>query len=250
MQVDGEPCRLAPAMIRISLRNQANMVQKSKRRTSMPLLNEWVCPPLWTRRPCRAGHWACAWSEASPCWERRKVQETQLPLGLSHISSSCSLYGDHTLLSWVTVVWYFRLMMLFHRPSTWVYIDWDQPKIIEWFRVIKPVWLNVFSFILGRPCWPPLLDPGHLESVGFSRAEGWQNWVLAYLSPCCIPFCLLADCPFPNAPSLESYILWCFDSVLPLLESILLSNRWDLSHDSMPKENVPLLDPFLSQGLW
>ncbi|KAL6034416.1 hypothetical protein STEG23_017410, partial [Scotinomys teguina] len=39
MQVDGEPCRLAPAMIRISLRNQANMVQKSKRRTSMPLLN-------------------------------------------------------------------------------------------------------------------------------------------------------------------------------------------------------------------
>ncbi|XP_066898161.1 diacylglycerol kinase iota isoform X6 [Kogia breviceps] len=40
MQVDGEPCRLAPAMIRISLRNQANMVQKSKRRTSMPLLND------------------------------------------------------------------------------------------------------------------------------------------------------------------------------------------------------------------
>lgn len=42
MQVDGEPCRLAPSLIRISLRNQANMVQKSKRRTSMPLLNEWV----------------------------------------------------------------------------------------------------------------------------------------------------------------------------------------------------------------
>ena len=40
MQVDGEPCRLAPAMIRISLRNQANMVQKRKRRTSMPLVNE------------------------------------------------------------------------------------------------------------------------------------------------------------------------------------------------------------------
>uniref|UniRef100_A0A8C6YRC1 Diacylglycerol kinase n=1 Tax=Nothoprocta perdicaria TaxID=30464 RepID=A0A8C6YRC1_NOTPE len=40
MQVDGEPCRLAPSLIRISLRNQANMVQKSKRRTSMPLLND------------------------------------------------------------------------------------------------------------------------------------------------------------------------------------------------------------------
>uniref|UniRef100_H3AUT4 Diacylglycerol kinase n=1 Tax=Latimeria chalumnae TaxID=7897 RepID=H3AUT4_LATCH len=30
MQVDGEPCRLAPSVVRISLRNQANMVQKSK----------------------------------------------------------------------------------------------------------------------------------------------------------------------------------------------------------------------------
>ncbi|XP_073423648.1 diacylglycerol kinase iota isoform X12 [Dendrobates tinctorius] len=40
MQVDGEPCRLAPSLIRICLRNQANMVQKSKRRTSMPLLND------------------------------------------------------------------------------------------------------------------------------------------------------------------------------------------------------------------
>ncbi|XP_057710610.1 diacylglycerol kinase iota isoform X9 [Corythoichthys intestinalis] len=39
-QVDGEPCRLAPSTLRISLRNQANMVQKSKRRTSVPLLND------------------------------------------------------------------------------------------------------------------------------------------------------------------------------------------------------------------
>uniref|UniRef100_A0A8C5GMC0 Diacylglycerol kinase n=1 Tax=Gouania willdenowi TaxID=441366 RepID=A0A8C5GMC0_GOUWI len=37
VQVDGEPCRLAPSTLRISLRNQANMVQKSKRRTSVPL---------------------------------------------------------------------------------------------------------------------------------------------------------------------------------------------------------------------
>uniref|UniRef100_A0A8D0L436 Diacylglycerol kinase n=1 Tax=Sphenodon punctatus TaxID=8508 RepID=A0A8D0L436_SPHPU len=40
MQVDGEPCRLVPSLIRICLRNQANMVQKSKRRTSMPFLND------------------------------------------------------------------------------------------------------------------------------------------------------------------------------------------------------------------
>uniref|UniRef100_A0A3B3SB22 Diacylglycerol kinase n=1 Tax=Paramormyrops kingsleyae TaxID=1676925 RepID=A0A3B3SB22_9TELE len=44
VQVDGEPCRLAPSTIRISLRNQANMVQKSKRRTSVPLLNPHAVP--------------------------------------------------------------------------------------------------------------------------------------------------------------------------------------------------------------
>ncbi|XP_061571101.1 diacylglycerol kinase iota isoform X2 [Cololabis saira] len=40
VQVDGEPCRLAPSTLHISLRNQANMVQKCKRRTSVPLLND------------------------------------------------------------------------------------------------------------------------------------------------------------------------------------------------------------------
>uniref|UniRef100_A0A8C8JHE7 Diacylglycerol kinase n=1 Tax=Oncorhynchus tshawytscha TaxID=74940 RepID=A0A8C8JHE7_ONCTS len=40
MQVDGEPCKLAPSVIYINLRNQANMVQKTKRRISMPQLND------------------------------------------------------------------------------------------------------------------------------------------------------------------------------------------------------------------
>ncbi|KAJ4924383.1 hypothetical protein JOQ06_000623, partial [Pogonophryne albipinna] len=40
LQVDGEPCRLAPSVITISLRNQANMIQKTKRRTSLPHLND------------------------------------------------------------------------------------------------------------------------------------------------------------------------------------------------------------------
>lgn len=42
MQVDGEPCKLAPSIIHINLRNQANMVQKAKRRISMPHLNEYI----------------------------------------------------------------------------------------------------------------------------------------------------------------------------------------------------------------
>ncbi|XP_033267559.1 diacylglycerol kinase zeta isoform X4 [Orcinus orca] len=37
VQVDGEPCKLAASCIRISLRNQATMVQKAKRRSAAPL---------------------------------------------------------------------------------------------------------------------------------------------------------------------------------------------------------------------
>uniref|UniRef100_A0A3Q1B806 Diacylglycerol kinase n=1 Tax=Amphiprion ocellaris TaxID=80972 RepID=A0A3Q1B806_AMPOC len=53
MQVDGEPCKLAPSIIHINLRNQANMVQKAKRRISMPHLNESM-PPIgknWCQQP-------------------------------------------------------------------------------------------------------------------------------------------------------------------------------------------------------
>uniref|UniRef100_A0A4W4FHV0 Diacylglycerol kinase n=1 Tax=Electrophorus electricus TaxID=8005 RepID=A0A4W4FHV0_ELEEL len=51
VQVDGEPCRLAPSVICISLRNQANMVQKTKRRISIPQLNDiisetMICVPF------------------------------------------------------------------------------------------------------------------------------------------------------------------------------------------------------------
>uniref|UniRef100_A0A2K6MZJ2 Diacylglycerol kinase n=1 Tax=Rhinopithecus bieti TaxID=61621 RepID=A0A2K6MZJ2_RHIBE len=37
VQVDGEPCKLAASRIRITLRNQATMVQKAKRRSAAPL---------------------------------------------------------------------------------------------------------------------------------------------------------------------------------------------------------------------
>lgn len=40
VQVDGEPCRLAPSIIHITLRNRANMLQKTKRRISLPQLND------------------------------------------------------------------------------------------------------------------------------------------------------------------------------------------------------------------
>lgn len=40
MQVDGEPCRLCPSTVTITLRNQANMIQKPKRRGSVPIGSE------------------------------------------------------------------------------------------------------------------------------------------------------------------------------------------------------------------
>ena len=40
MQVDGEPCRLRPSIIKMELRNQVNMIMKPKRRGSVPITNE------------------------------------------------------------------------------------------------------------------------------------------------------------------------------------------------------------------
>ena len=42
MQLDGEPCRLKPSVITLTMRNQANMIMKPKRRGSMPIVNEYV----------------------------------------------------------------------------------------------------------------------------------------------------------------------------------------------------------------
>lgn len=55
VQVDGEPCKLAASRIRITLRNQATMVQKAKRRSAAPLHNEYV-PPARALRPAPRAH--------------------------------------------------------------------------------------------------------------------------------------------------------------------------------------------------
>uniref|UniRef100_A0A671Q0X0 Diacylglycerol kinase n=1 Tax=Sinocyclocheilus anshuiensis TaxID=1608454 RepID=A0A671Q0X0_9TELE len=73
MQVDGEPCKLAPSVIHISLRNQANMVQKTKRRTSVPLLNE--------RLRIRVSRISMHDYEALH-YDKEKLKEASIPLGL------------------------------------------------------------------------------------------------------------------------------------------------------------------------
>uniref|UniRef100_A0AAR2KLE4 Diacylglycerol kinase n=1 Tax=Pygocentrus nattereri TaxID=42514 RepID=A0AAR2KLE4_PYGNA len=79
MQVDGEPCKLAPSTIHISLRNQANMVQKTKRRTSIPLINDQQ--PFPERLRIRVNRISMHDYEALH-YHKEKLKEASIPLGL------------------------------------------------------------------------------------------------------------------------------------------------------------------------
>uniref|UniRef100_A0A8C4RT95 Diacylglycerol kinase n=1 Tax=Erpetoichthys calabaricus TaxID=27687 RepID=A0A8C4RT95_ERPCA len=79
MQVDGEPCKLAPSIIRISLRNQANMVQKTKRRTSIPLLNDQQPVPERLRIPVNR---ISMHDYEALHYDKEKLKEASIPLGI------------------------------------------------------------------------------------------------------------------------------------------------------------------------
>ncbi|KAK1159692.1 diacylglycerol kinase zeta-like isoform X3 [Acipenser oxyrinchus oxyrinchus] len=79
MQVDGEPCKLSPSIIRISLRNQANMVQKTKRRTSIPLLNDQQ--PVPERLRIRVNRISMHDYEALH-YDKEKLKEASIPMGI------------------------------------------------------------------------------------------------------------------------------------------------------------------------
>uniref|UniRef100_A0A8V0ZZI8 Diacylglycerol kinase n=1 Tax=Gallus gallus TaxID=9031 RepID=A0A8V0ZZI8_CHICK len=79
MQVDGEPCKLAASCIHISLRNQANMVQKTKRRNSMPLLNDQQ--PVPDRLRIRVSRISMRDYEALH-YDKEKLKEASVPLGI------------------------------------------------------------------------------------------------------------------------------------------------------------------------
>ncbi|KAM7375417.1 hypothetical protein PAMA_014495 [Pampus argenteus] len=79
VQVDGEPCRLAPSVIHISLRNQANMVQKTKRRTSLPHLNNQQ--PVPERLRIRVSRVSMTDYEALH-YDKDKLRQSSIPLGL------------------------------------------------------------------------------------------------------------------------------------------------------------------------
>ncbi|XP_062824014.1 diacylglycerol kinase zeta isoform X1 [Anolis carolinensis] len=79
MQVDGEPCKLGASRICISLRNQANMVQKTKRRNSMPLLNDQQ--PVPERLRIRVSRIGMHDYEALH-YDKEKLKEASVPLGI------------------------------------------------------------------------------------------------------------------------------------------------------------------------
>ncbi|KAG7231944.1 hypothetical protein INR49_010070 [Caranx melampygus] len=88
MQVDGEPCRLAPSVIHISLRNQANMVQKTKRRISMPHLNDQQ--PLPEKLQIRVNRINMAAYEALH-YDKDQLKEASTPLGVITVPGDSDL---------------------------------------------------------------------------------------------------------------------------------------------------------------
>ncbi|XP_055078311.1 diacylglycerol kinase zeta-like isoform X3 [Periophthalmus magnuspinnatus] len=88
MQVDGEPCKLAPSIIQIRLRSQANMVQKAKRRISMPHLNDQQ--PVPEKLQIRVNRISMAAYEALH-YDKDQLKEASTPLGLITVPGDCDL---------------------------------------------------------------------------------------------------------------------------------------------------------------
>uniref|UniRef100_UPI00358EAF57 diacylglycerol kinase zeta-like isoform X2 n=1 Tax=Myxine glutinosa TaxID=7769 RepID=UPI00358EAF57 len=88
MQVDGEPCRLSPSVIHITLRNQANMVQKAKRRASVPHLND--SQAILEQLKVQVSRISMHDYEALH-YDKEKLREASVPLGVIMVPGDCDL---------------------------------------------------------------------------------------------------------------------------------------------------------------
>uniref|UniRef100_A0A8C4WXZ9 Diacylglycerol kinase accessory domain-containing protein n=1 Tax=Eptatretus burgeri TaxID=7764 RepID=A0A8C4WXZ9_EPTBU len=88
MQVDGEPCRLSPSIIHITLRNQANMVQKAKRRASVPHLND--SQAILEQLKVQVSRISMHDYEALH-YDKEKLREASVPLGVIMVPGDCDL---------------------------------------------------------------------------------------------------------------------------------------------------------------
>ncbi|XP_072045698.1 diacylglycerol kinase zeta-like isoform X3 [Amphiura filiformis] len=88
VQVDGEPCRLAPSMIKITLRNQANMIIKPKRRGSVPLTTD---APLSNDRLRIQVSRISMHDYERLNYDKEKLKKASVPLGIIVVDSDGNL---------------------------------------------------------------------------------------------------------------------------------------------------------------
>ncbi|XP_064629460.1 diacylglycerol kinase zeta-like isoform X4 [Lineus longissimus] len=95
MQVDGEPCRLKPSTVEISLCNQANMVQKPKRRGSVPYLNDidyGCCSPPSVPERLRIQVSRISMDDYETLhYDKDKLKEASIPLGIIVVENDSDL---------------------------------------------------------------------------------------------------------------------------------------------------------------
>lgn len=89
MQVDGEPCRLCPSRIRISRRNQANMLQKVKSRTERSNSN---AGPIPCPEPVKLQIFRVAFSDYEKhCYDLLQLRDTSTLLATTAIEPDADL---------------------------------------------------------------------------------------------------------------------------------------------------------------
>lgn len=86
MQVDGEPCKLRPSTIIISLKNRANMIQKCKRRGSVPIID----PPSVKQLGIHVNRISMPDYEALH-YEKEKLREASTQVGKIMVDSNADL---------------------------------------------------------------------------------------------------------------------------------------------------------------
>ncbi|XP_056095272.1 diacylglycerol kinase zeta isoform X1 [Rhinichthys klamathensis goyatoka] len=88
VQVDGEPCRLAPSVIHITLRNQANMLQKTKRRISLPQLYDQQ--PMPEKVQIQVNRISMCDYEALH-YDKEQLREASIPMGIITVPGNSDL---------------------------------------------------------------------------------------------------------------------------------------------------------------
>lgn len=92
MQVDGEPCRLLPSIIHIHLRNQANMIQKSKRSTNtISPLNDQLSQHSVVEQLHLKVHWLQLTAYESFHYSRNDLHDASSLLGIIVVDSDSLL---------------------------------------------------------------------------------------------------------------------------------------------------------------